>query len=918
MRFLAIIFFLIILPAIVFADTTYVSDTVSGVWDSTGSPYILTGDCIIPTGDTLFIRSGTSIITIDTTERFLTGHELHYHSDAGYLFIEGSPDFVAYFKRVSLRYPTAINYALIESTSVGVYNSLSMHIENTEIRYCNIGIHNYRYTNSFIYGNSLSIHHCFYGVYGSGALLYRSLFHHNDYGYFTAFYSVQEFNYCTFENNEIAYIGIYIDGICLRSEGIFKNCLIGDRMDRNGGSIWSSNSYCGIFPGGTYTDYPCYVDTAFDDYNLDSLSPYIDKGDISLPLPPDPLFGYGPDLGALESRYGGARFIPYLPTSPVIAPFTGLHKENDFSIYFENIGSLTPDSVLFFIDTPYYLSGTSDSSFHPRDSIEVFIHFEPVHCLDLSETLFIKWWADDTNSIEKLVLDAMYCLDYALAETTYSFCPVVYLLDSAYVPDTSIWVIESGARIVIRKRDSLPVYGRIEALGDSLNKINWDSDVPPPRPRFCTLNFLPGSSCEFNWCDMRNVPISSDNSNLSFSNSTFWHSGDPIRNFQCSNTIAIFDNCLIKRYGDANGAIGDITSGSDFEFNDCEFFVNTVLRTDWLWGKSGMMRIYDSDVRLNRCLFKDNIVDYHPSSGGYIGHHCGAEAFLAINSNVTATNCIFDNDDPGGTGGIVNLINCTFNDVDSMAVYSGNYFNCIFPETKIYWTRNLKNCIVAPGVDVDDTAEVIFGTPTFASDSTYELLPTSIGVDMGAEFAVTDSGDTIWAPTTDFYGNPRPSGTAFDIGAHEYQWEDYELSIHGEIGWNLVSSPTVGTHFMTEILEHYESPLFLYDTEDGVYNYWTLLLPGTGYWVLISDTFTNVIADSVLDSVSVELYRGWNLIGTIGRPVPASVITDSSFVIPPVYGYDAASGGYFESSVLLPGRGYWVLTSSNGSVLIRE
>ena len=90
---------------------------------------------------------------------------------------------------------------------------------------------------------------------------------------------------------------------------------------------------------------------------------------------------------------------------------------------------------------------------------------------------------------------------------------------------------------------------------------------------------------------------------------------------------------------------------------------------------------------------------------------------------------------------------------------------------------NLHNCLLPSGTSIIDSSSVIFGTPSFASDSTYELLPTSIGIDMGAEFAVTGLGDTIWAPATDYYGNPRPSGTGFDIGAHEYQWEGLEYSL---------------------------------------------------------------------------------------------------------------------------------------------
>ncbi len=53
---------LILLPAIILADSTYVSGDVSGVWDSTGSPYLVTGDLRIPSGSILEIGAGVSVI----------------------------------------------------------------------------------------------------------------------------------------------------------------------------------------------------------------------------------------------------------------------------------------------------------------------------------------------------------------------------------------------------------------------------------------------------------------------------------------------------------------------------------------------------------------------------------------------------------------------------------------------------------------------------------------------------------------------------------------------------------------------------------------------------------------------------------------------------------------------------------------
>jgi len=435
----------------------------------------------------------------------------------------------------------------------------------------------------------------------------------------------------------------------------------------------------------------------------------------------------------------------------------------------------------------------------------------------------------------------------------------------------------------------------------------------------------------------------------------------------------IENNTAILSYNPSYGG-GVYLNNSFASFNSCTIASNNSFGGQPGWGCCSGFEGYGggiyahnySVVKLNASVLCNNRAEGGDGEGGY---HCGASGADAFGgsiyielSEIELTNCLlYLNRARGGGGSIgydpmgdpiywpdgasiggavyadeskITTINTTFYGNSQQTFYTEYcdvvVFNSALDLDNTNYFRHSSiggyysnfDPIIGHAGTGDTISEGCFiAEPHFVNPMglDFHLRPSSPCIDAGAESIYIALWDTtIFAHMEDIYGNPRPSGTGFDIGAHEYQWEDYELSIHGEIGWNLVSSPTVGTHFMTEILEHYESPLFLYDTEDGVYNYWTLLLPGTGYWVLISDTFTNVIADSVLDSVSVELYRGWNLIGTIGRPVPASVITDSSFVIPPVYGYDAASGGYFESSVLLPGRGYWVLTSSNGSVLIRE
>jgi len=196
------------------------------------------------------------------------------------------------------------------------------------------------------------------------------------------------------------------------------------------------------------------------------------------------------------------------------------------------------------------------------------------------------------------------------------------------------------------------------------------------------------------------------------------------------------------------------------------------------------------------------------------------------------------------------------------------------------------------------------------------LAPTSIGIDMGTEFAVTDSGDTIWAPATDFYGNPRPSGGGFDIGAAEYQWETYTANISCGIGWNLVSCPVTDTVDVTGIFPFATGPAFSYDNSSGAYLDSYAMIPGVGYWALSSDTSAIELTAGLLDSVTIDIHRGWNLIGAVGGPFNTAGF--GAWFLPPAYGYNPAFGGYFRTTALLPGCAYWVLSSADTTITIRR
>jgi photosystem II stability/assembly factor-like uncharacterized protein len=132
-------------------------------------------------------------------------------------------------------------------------------------------------------------------------------------------------------------------------------------------------------------------------------------------------------------------------------------------------------------------------------------------------------------------------------------------------------------------------------------------------------------------------------------------------------------------------------------------------------------------------------------------------------------------------------------------------------------------------------------------------------------------------------------------------------------GWNLVSipvnppDPIAKSLFPAAISNSYRF-------SDGYLQSETLQV-GVGYWMKfparqnISFSGDSVLADTI------HLVAGWNLIGTIGHPMPAaSVLQDPpSNINSKFFGY---SQGYKTADTLRPVHGYWVKVKAPGTIVL--
>jgi hypothetical protein len=102
------------------------------------------------------------------------------------------------------------------------------------------------------------------------------------------------------------------------------------------------------------------------------------------------------------------------------------------------------------------------------------------------------------------------------------------------------------------------------------------------------------------------------------------------------------------------------------------------------------------------------------------------------------------------------------------------------------------------------------------------------------------------------------------------------------------------------------------------------MVDGQGYWVEMSAADTLTVTGNELPPPggrmpSYRLYVGWNLIGFKSlTPIEAGEYLDElASVMRAMYGYDAEKGFYEViklTTPLVPGKGYWLAVSADGTI----
>uniref|UniRef100_UPI003561BE21 T9SS type A sorting domain-containing protein n=1 Tax=Rhodohalobacter sp. TaxID=1974210 RepID=UPI003561BE21 len=128
--------------------------------------------------------------------------------------------------------------------------------------------------------------------------------------------------------------------------------------------------------------------------------------------------------------------------------------------------------------------------------------------------------------------------------------------------------------------------------------------------------------------------------------------------------------------------------------------------------------------------------------------------------------------------------------------------------------------------------------------------------------------------------------------------------------WQLVSIPLLEETSEMELAT-------IYSFSDR-YDLNTSFEPGKGYWVK-TKTFDEErlpASGPGLDSLTIQLNAGWNLIGSLSVPTPILSISDPNEILTetPVYLY--RDSNYQVTNELLPNFGHWIYARENGGITI--
>lgn len=133
--------------------------------------------------------------------------------------------------------------------------------------------------------------------------------------------------------------------------------------------------------------------------------------------------------------------------------------------------------------------------------------------------------------------------------------------------------------------------------------------------------------------------------------------------------------------------------------------------------------------------------------------------------------------------------------------------------------------------------------------------------------------------------------------------------------WNLAGLPVQHYHsHISDIFPAVRQDALIFD---GNYVPAGTVTYGAGFWLELEDAEAVTFSGPQPDTFSVSVSEGWNLISGPANPTPIQSVADPSNALyrETLHGFE---GGYFRTSTLEPGMGYWVKASKNATLFFSQ
>ncbi len=146
------------------------------------------------------------------------------------------------------------------------------------------------------------------------------------------------------------------------------------------------------------------------------------------------------------------------------------------------------------------------------------------------------------------------------------------------------------------------------------------------------------------------------------------------------------------------------------------------------------------------------------------------------------------------------------------------------------------------------------------------------------------------------------------------QSDSPEISVTYNAGWNLVGvSMNVNSSLYPDVFpESVSGTLFGFNES---YTQESELEVGEGYWLFFDESGSQIISGETVDSLTLSLSMGWNLISGISSLINVNQIIDPDNIVIPgtLYGF---IDSYIQSNELEPGNGFWINANTSGEILL--